>query len=174
MPDSQSQPGIEIFQADLAEPDHQHAVLLLLDHYARHPMGQSAPLGTEIKSRLVPALQEHPASRVFLALEAGRPIGLATSFVGFSTFKAQQLLNIHDLVVHESVRGRGVGGQLIDYCVQYAAEHGMCAVTLEVHEDNPARRLYDQKGFVGVSPQREEGMMLFGKRPLQSGKNDGS
>lgn len=160
--DSLSPPRIRI--AKLDENADQLAVLELLDHYARHPMGQSAALESTVRDRLIAGLRQHPTSVIFLAELGPKPVGLAICFVGFSTFKARPLMNVHDLVVHESVRRRGIGGGLLDEVIRYAKVQGCCGVTLEVRGDNPARELYAQKGFEGLLPTDQASeITYFGK-----------
>ena len=74
--------------------------------------------------------------------------GVAVCFLGFSTFSAMPLLNIHDLAVRGEFQGTGVGGALLDSVAEKARTLGCCRVTLEVDQENPgARRLYERKGF---------------------------
>jgi ribosomal protein S18 acetylase RimI-like enzyme len=47
-------------------------------------------------------------------------------------------------------RGRGVGGALIDTLLGAAKSQGFDALSLSVEADNPAARLYERKGFVGL------------------------
>ena len=154
--------------ADLAESASQAAVVELLDHYATHEMGGNQPLSLEVKGRLIEGLRAHPMSRVFLAYDSDRPVGIAVCFIGFSTFKAKPLINIHDLAVHESQRGRGVGSQLIDAVIELANSLGCCAITLEVRADNPARRLYARKGFQALREPLAADTNLFGKLMLKT------
>jgi ribosomal protein S18 acetylase RimI-like enzyme len=95
-------------------------------------------------------------------------VGVAVCFVGFSTFKARPLLNIHDLAVIPTHRGRGVGRKLLDAVERKARERGCCSVTLEVLEKNVgARRLYAAAGF--GQPTYNEGQgggALFLSKPL--------
>jgi ribosomal protein S18 acetylase RimI-like enzyme len=78
---------------------------------------------------------------------------LVTAFLGFSTFTAKQTLKIHDLVAHPDARGLGVGTKLLDY-VQEEAERRDCSkITLEVREDNPAKKLYEREGFEFGEPR---------------------
>ena len=152
--------------ADLAESASQTAVVDLLNHYSMHEMGGNQPLPLEVKGRLIEGLRAHPMSRVFLAYDIDRPIGIAVCFIGFSTFKAKPLINIHDLAVHESHRGRGVGSQLIDAVIEFANSLGCCAITLEVRADNPARKLYAKKGFQSLGEPLAPDTNLFGKLML--------
>lgn len=153
--------------ADLAEPANQAAVVGLLDHYSQHEMGGRQPLPSDVKERLIDGLRAHPMSRVFLAYDGDRPVGIAVCFIGFSTFKARPLINIHDLAVHENVRACGVGTQLIDAVIEFATSLGCCAITLEVRADNPARKLYAKKGFQALAEPLAPDASLFGKLMLQ-------
>jgi len=75
------------------------------------------------------------------------PVGLANCFMGFSTFAARPLVNIHDLVVLPGYRGKGIGQALLQAVEQIAKERGCCKLVLEVRTDNPAERLYRREGF---------------------------
>jgi len=153
--------------ADLQLPEDQSAIVRLLDHYAQQPFGMAQSLPPEVQAKLIDGLTQRDNTRIFLAQPPEGPaIGLAVCFLGFSTFRALPLINIHDLVVHEDTRGVGVGGKLIDAVVQYAGQNGLCAVTLEVRQDNPARELYARKGFRNLQSHDPDGLMLFGKLTL--------
>src|SRR5262245_33078280 len=120
-----------VLLADLANPDHQAAIIDLLDMYSRDEFGASQPLSDEARADLIPGLVNHGASRVFLAFEDSRPVGLAICFVGFSSFKAKPLLNIHDIAVRPETRGKGIGRQLFQAIEQDARALGCCKLTLE-------------------------------------------
>jgi ribosomal protein S18 acetylase RimI-like enzyme len=138
----------EIALADFADETHRAAIVAVLDSYARDPVGGGKPLAADVRERLVPMLIEHGKSLVLLAFDAGRPVGIATCFLGLSTFAARPLLNIHDLAVVPDVRGRGIGRALLTAAERLAADRGCCKLTLEVLEDNlRARRLYERFGF---------------------------
>jgi GNAT superfamily N-acetyltransferase len=55
--------------------------------------------------------------------------------------------------VTATVRGRGVGSALLDALLKLAQEQGYRALSLSVDRQNPARRLYERKGFrdAGIS-----------------------
>ena len=159
--------GIEIIEADLAQLEHQQAIVELLDSYARDAMGNGVPLAEETKRRLIPGLREHPTTLVFLAYLSRTPVGLAICFRGFSTFAARPLINIHDLAVLPEQRGHGVGRLLLDAIAEKGRELGCCKLTLEVLENNQrARRVYAAAGFRQAVYQEAAGAALFMTRPL--------
>jgi ribosomal protein S18 acetylase RimI-like enzyme len=83
-----------------------------------------------------------------LALSEGTPVGVAVCFLGFSTFNARPLLNIHDLAVVPERRGQGIGKALLAAAEAEAMRRGCCKLTLEVQDDNRrARGLYERAGF---------------------------
>jgi ribosomal protein S18 acetylase RimI-like enzyme len=159
--------AIEVIETDLRRPEHQSATLELLDAYARDPMGNGAPLSAEVRRQLIPGLREHPTTIVFLAYSDGVAIGLAVCFRGFSTFAARPLINIHDLVVLSTHRGRGVGRRLIEAVAAKGRMLDCCKLTLEVLENNQrARRLYDSAGFAQAMYQPDAGGALFMSKVL--------
>jgi len=139
--------ALKIVAADLARPDHQQAVIDLIDAYSRDPMGDGKPLGDDVKSRLIPGLREHPTTLIFLAYDADQPVGIALCFRGFSSFHAKPLINIHDLAVLPAYRGRGLGRKLLDAVVDRGRALGCCKLTLETQEHNKAQKLYKMVGF---------------------------
>ena len=153
---------IEIIEADLERPEHQRAVVELLDAYARDPMGNGKPLADDVKRDLIAGLQRHPTTLVLLAYVSNRPVGIAVCFLGFSTFAARPLLNLHDFAVLAEYRGQGIARQLLEAVEAKARELGCCKVTLEVDEHNHrARQLYRVAGF-GLSDRiPKSGQWLF-------------
>lgn len=158
---------MEIVEADLARPAHQQVVLALTDAYARDAMGNGAPLPADVAARLVSGLRAHPTTVIFLAYADGEPVGIATCFLGFSTFAARPLLNVHDLAVLPAHRGRGIARQLLVAAEAKARGLGCCKLTLEVQENNHgARRLYARAGFAQNVYQEAAGGALFYAKPL--------
>ncbi len=146
------EPPIEIVQADLDDPRQARAVLELLDEFAREPVSGGSALHASVRENLIPGLRRHPTTLVLLAREGGTYIGMAVCFIGFSTFYARPLINIHDLTVLQEHRGKGVGRRLLGAVERRARDLDCCKVTLEVREDNEgARRLYADEGFRGQS-----------------------
>lgn len=143
--------SLALCQADYANPQHMQALLDLLDGYARDPMGGAEPLSDFAKTHLPQALAARPHLFSVLAFDpvaAGLPVGLINCVEGFSTFACQPLVNVHDVVVAASHRGRGVAEQMLVLVEQLARARGACKLTLEVLEGNaPAQKLYRRLGF---------------------------
>ncbi len=140
--------GLEVRELDYDDPAQRAGLCDILDAYAREPAGQGAPLSDHTRRHLVQGLANHPTSLVLLAFDDGAPVGAAVCFVGFSTFAARPLLNLHDFAVLPSHRGRGVGAALLDALEARARARGCCKVTLEVHDTNTrAQALYRRRGF---------------------------
>jgi len=160
-------PTLRYLQADLARADHQAAVLAMVDAYSRDPMGDGAPLSAEARERLIPSLRAHPTTLVFLAYDGENPVGVAVCFLGFSTFAAKPLVNLHDVCVVPAHRGRGVGRGLLAAVETSARELGCCKLTLEVLDQNHrALRTYLAAGFQRYTLQPGAGEAIFLSKPL--------
>jgi GNAT superfamily N-acetyltransferase len=156
-----------VIEADLSRPEHQEATVFLLNAYAMDPMGDGKPLSVEARRNLIPGLQQHPTTLVFLAHRGIEPVGLAICFRGFSTFAARALVNISDYFVLPAHRGKGIGRLLLRTIEQHARDRGCCRVTLEVQENNHhARSVYAAAGFSQAVYVPEAGGLLYLSRPL--------
>ncbi len=140
--------SVVITEANLEDPKHQEAVIAMVNAYAGDPMGDGRDLPVDVCGALIPGLRKHPTSLIFLAFDGEVPVGIAVCFVGFSTFAARPLVNVHDLAVIPEYRRQGVGRRLLERVEAKGQELGCCKLTLEVREDNPsAQRLYRKVGF---------------------------
>jgi ribosomal protein S18 acetylase RimI-like enzyme len=157
---------VSIRRGDLDSNLDQRGTLTLLDLYASQLPGRCSGLSADTQQKLIPALRNQPGLQLFLAESASSIVGVAICFEGFSTFKAQTLLNIHDFTIHPAYRGQGIGSQLLEHVIQYARQVQHCAVTLEVLASNPARRLYTRHGFEAIDGPCADHLMLFGKLEL--------
>ena len=139
---------IEIFQADLDNPEHAQALLELIVHFAVDPMSGGMTLPPDVQEAIIPGLKAHPTTLVMLARSGQDYVGTAVCFSGFSTFYGKPLINIHDLMVLEGYRGNGIGAGLMSAVEKKARQAGCCKVTLEVRDDNvSARGLYAREGY---------------------------
>ena len=138
----------DIVRADYAHPTHAAALVELLDLYARDPAGGGEPLTDFARGNLVSQLAARPFVFSVLAFDGDTPVGLVNAIEGFSTFACKPLVNIHDVVVLESHRGRGIAARLFAEIEAIARERGACKLTLEVLAGNrAARALYEKLGF---------------------------
>jgi ribosomal protein S18 acetylase RimI-like enzyme len=137
----------QVCRADYADPRHAAAIVALLDAYAIDPAGGGTPLNAFTRQNLVAALAARPQAFSVLAFDAGEAVGLVNCFEGFSTFACAPLVNVHDVAVLPSYRGRGVGAQMLVLVEAIARERGACKLTLEVLQGNRAGRLYERLGF---------------------------
>ena len=122
--------------ADLEKPAHADGLVEIIDAYAREPGGQREPLSPYARANLVEGLAEHPSALVLLACIGEQPVGTAVCIWSYSTFAGKPSLNIHDLAVLPSHRGRGVGRGLLAEIERRARERGCAKITLEVHDTN--------------------------------------
>jgi GNAT superfamily N-acetyltransferase len=159
--------GAAVIKTDLSRPDHQEATVHLLNAYSMDPMGDGRPLSENARRDVIPGLQQHPTTLVFLAYRDSKPVGLAICFRGFSTFAARPLINISDYFVLPEHRGAGVGRSLLSAIEQHARDLGCCRLTLEVQENNHhARRVYSAAGFSQATYVPEAGGSLYLSKPL--------
>jgi ribosomal protein S18 acetylase RimI-like enzyme len=160
--------SVRIVEADLSLAAHQEAVLAMVDAYSRDAMGNGKPLDQDVRTQLIPGLRRHPTTLIFLAFDGVQPIGAAVCFIGFSSFAAKPIINIHDFVVLPTSRGKGIGRQLLEAVEAKARELGCCKLTLEVMDKNhQAIRMYQAAGFERYSLQEEAGVAIFMSKPLQ-------
>ncbi len=139
---------ITVVRARYDNPAHAAAMIDLLDHYARDPAGGGEPLSAFARANLVDALAARPFIFSVLAFDGSEPVGLVNAIEGFSTFACKPLVNVHDVVVLESHRGRGIAARLFAEVETLARERGACKLTLEVLSGNrAARSLYEKLGF---------------------------
>ncbi len=158
---------IEIRRAELADPRQAQAWLALLDHYARDPMGGGRPLSAQAREHLAARLLARGDFIAFMAWQGAQPLGLVNCFEGFSTFAAQPLLNIHDIVVLQEARGQGVGQALLAAVEAEARRRGCCKLTLEVLSNNGrALASYRRFGFADYELDPAAGSARFMEKRL--------
>ncbi len=157
----------EIVIADLSLPAHASAIVQLLNEYAKDDMGGGAELSEFVKSNLVAELQKRQGVHVVLAFVDGSTAGMALCFEGFSTFACKPLLNLHDIVVVATYRGRGISKRLLARAEEIAIHLGCCKLTLEVLEGNAvAQAAYRACGFAGYELDPRMGRAMFWQKKL--------
>jgi len=134
--------------ADYRNGDDARALVSLLDAYASDPAGGGEPLSDFAKSHLAPALASRPQAFSVLAFDGAQAVGLINCIEGFSTFACRPLVNVHDVVVLASHRGRRIGELMLALVEELAQARGACKLTLEVLDGNrSALSLYQRCGF---------------------------
>ncbi|MDO6804942.1 GNAT family N-acetyltransferase, partial [Wenyingzhuangia sp. 1_MG-2023] len=110
---TQAHAVIAITAVDYSNTRHATDLVELLNAYATDPMGGAEPLSDTCRQTLVARLAELPHAHSWIAYVDDQPAGLLNAFEGFSTFKAQPLLNVHDLAVNADFRGLGLSQKLL-------------------------------------------------------------
>ncbi len=152
----------EIVRVRYDNAHHTSALIALLDAYARDPAGGGAPLSDFARGNLIAALATRPFIFSVLAFDDDTPVGLVNAIEGFSTFACQPLVNVHDVVVLPSHRGRGIAAQMFAEVEAIARECGACKLTLEVLDGNAAARaLYQRLGFTAYQLDPAMGQAQF-------------
>ncbi len=87
-----------------------------------------------------------PSEPMFAAVAErdGKLIGLVHFLYHRNTTMIEDVCYLQDLFTDPEARGIGVGRALIEHVCQTAAAAGLSRVYWQTHEDNPARKLYDQ------------------------------
>lgn len=141
---------ISVRLADYASASDASAVVDLLDAYARDPAGGGEPLSAHARGHLVAELVARPQAFSILAFDGDQPVGLVNCIEGFSTFQCKPLVNVHDVAVLASHRGRGVARLMLLKAEDMARERGAVKMTLEVLSGNvSALALYRRLGYAG-------------------------
>lgn len=158
---------ILVLQASYSNPMHAEAIGLVLDQYARDPMGGGQPLDPQLLAQLPEELARRPHAFSVLAFVDGQPAGLVNCFEGFSTFACRPLVNIHDVSVVPAHRGKGLSQRMLAKVEEIARQRGCCKLTLEVLEGNPAAQgSYRTFGFEHARFDPVYGAMQFWTKAL--------
>jgi nicotinate-nucleotide pyrophosphorylase (carboxylating) len=88
--------------------------------------------------QLIAELAARPFVFSVLAFDGDTPVGLVNAIEGFSTFACRPLVNVHDVVVIDSHRGRGIAARLFAEVEAIARERGACKLTLCARRPRPA------------------------------------
>jgi ribosomal protein S18 acetylase RimI-like enzyme len=146
---------VEIIPCDFNDPLHCKALVSLMNEYIADRMGDGIPYTEEQKVALVEGLRRHESKLIVLAKAGDRFVGLTNCFVNFATFTVKPFVNIHDVIVTNDFRNKGLGRLMLSRVIEMAQELGCSKVTLEVREDNDnAKHLYNSLGFHDAEPRQ--------------------
>jgi ribosomal protein S18 acetylase RimI-like enzyme len=133
-----------------AHPGDEPAIVALIEEMAAG--GDDA---SPLTASFVTTYLAHLGSGVLLAEEEGRPVGLLSYSVRPDLYHAGPAARIEELVVHAPLRGRGVGGALLQAFPARMVEEGCVEVAIAVLPDTQAaQHLYRAHGLV------EEALLL--------------
>ena len=146
--------NINILHVDYNNPQQASDFTQLLNSYAQDPLGNNASLSQNTLKQLCPRLAKLPHAHSFMCYVDDKPAGLLNCFEGFSTFKAQALLNIHDVFIAPTFRGLGLSIKLLKQAETLAEALDCCKITLEVSADNNiAQQAYIKFGFIACNTE---------------------
>lgn len=159
--------ALSVRRADYLNARDAAAVVALLDAYASDPAGGAEPLSDFVKENLARELAARPQAYSVLAFDGEQAVGLVNCIEGFSSFKCKPLVNVHDVAVLASHRGRGIAEQMLAEAERIAVERGAVKMTLEVLSGNaPARKLYQRIGYAGYQLDPSMGTAEFMQKLL--------
>lgn len=162
LPDS-----VTVRLADYHARSDAAALVMLLNDYASDPAGGGTPLSEYARLHLARELAVRSQAYTVLAFDGEQPVGLVNCIEGFSTFACRPLVNVHDVAVLASHRGRGIAERMLAEAERLARGRGAVKMTLEVLSGNgPAKRLYERLGFEGYQLDPAMGQALFMQKLL--------
>ena len=105
-----------------------------------------------LEASLARLLTDASLGGVWLVERDGRTIGYAIVTFGYDLEFGGRDAVLTELWIDPDARGGGAGGEVIDQLAPILRTLGVQALHLQVRPDNPARRLYERRGFV-ASPR---------------------
>ena len=156
-----------------ATPEDADIIAEMATKYLTHSWGAS-----EIRKDM----EKNPNSRYFVVVRSGKALpGQAyrgesdvVGYISYWTVLAEG--EIHDVVVTEELRRRGLGRKLVNHMLRTGRHEGICDFTLEVRSRNEAAiKLYEEFGFRSEGIRKgyydnEDDAVIMWRRAEKSGK----
>lgn len=144
---------IQIRELNLAEPTDFDLLLAHIEKLYAELFGASAVPSLEVVARLRQQIASRPPLHwAFLASDADRePVALATLAEAFAVFAHGHYGIISELWVRPDARGQGVGGDMIEHCVNFGRARGWQRIDVSAPPDSkwdPSFEFYRKRGFV--------------------------
>jgi GNAT superfamily N-acetyltransferase len=101
------------------------------------------------QTRGLACIIDHPEiGCVLVGRRQGQVLGMVNLLYTVSTALGGRVALLEDMVVAESVRGQGIGSQLLAAAIKYAKHQGCKRITLLTDQNNQsAQRFYAKHGF---------------------------
>ena len=130
----------------LASEDDLEKVLPLVAAY--HAFEQISRSDAHRKNAVLPLLQGSPLGAIWLIGPRRAPVGYIVITFGWSIEMGGMDGFVDEFYIRQSVRGRGMGTEVLHALMRQLAETGLMALHLEVDRDNPrAQAMYERGGF---------------------------
>ncbi|VAW71010.1 Histone acetyltransferase HPA2 and related acetyltransferases [hydrothermal vent metagenome] len=160
--------NVEIIKANYSDVKHGRDIEYLLAAYALDPMGGGRALASEVIDNIVKELAKLSYAFSLIAYVEGEPAALLNGFEAFSTFACKPLINIHDVVVLDAFRGKGISQRMLAKVEEMASSKGCCKITLEVLSNNvAAKAAYLKYGFSDYELGPQAGTALFWQKKIE-------
>jgi len=158
----------EIKVADYLNKVQGDEIAYLLSLYSKDPMGGGHPLDDYVIKNIAVELSKRSEAFSVIGYVDATPAGLVNCFEGFSTFACKPLVNIHDMIVLEQFRGKGLSHKMLNKVEEIAIDRGCCKLTLEVLSGNTvAQSSYQKFGFAAYELDPVVGTAQFWQKPLK-------
>lgn len=135
-------PAVEVRQATVQDLDQ---LVPLFDGYRKFYRQPSAP---ERALQFLLDRFEHNQSILFLALQAGEPVGFTQLYPSFSSVSMARIFILNDLFVVPEARGSGAGTALLEAAAEYGRRVGAVRLSLNTALSNTtAQSVYERHGW---------------------------
>jgi GNAT superfamily N-acetyltransferase len=145
----------------VAAPREASAVAGLMGEF-RDWMGRNRPTDSALAAS-VERLIADPGAEYLLAAPstAAEPAAVCQLRYRYGVWHSAEDCWLEDLFVREAVRGRRLGGELVEAAVERARARGCRRVELDADSDNSAAlALYERLGFSADTPSGAKRLML--------------
>ena len=113
--------------------------------YKKYPSESSVREKVKIQQQFVCIYNEHIVGAFVLNDD---PQGKYENASWKAKMERGEYMVCHTLATDPNVRGKGIGKEMVEYCIAYAKKNGYKAIRLDVvPENSPARKLYEKCGF---------------------------
>ena len=138
----------------VTEDDVEAYVKMRLEALRNHPVAFSADYEQELNSSLPEWNKRIARADIFIAWDGEAAAGMAT-FLRSRSSKTNHHGNIFGVYVRPGYRSHGLGGKLVNRCIQWARENNIKTVYIAAAATNTAAvRCYTRCGFsvYGLQP----------------------